>query len=362
MTVWDHKYCTDAARTNSTTKQRRVVELAQTEGLLDLRQVPFDADETWRDIARVHEPRYVNAVRTGRPRRLATSQGFRWSQAFAESVARIWTGHIAACTLALTESVVMHPVSGAHHADYDSGGGFCTFNFLVGAARHLLESGLKCVATIDFDAHPGDGTYKLTRNTPGVALFDIAGGSWVNVERGAFCEYHDVDDSTDYRAALLMLPDFLDRVKPDLVMYQAGVDPYMADPVGGIPGVDAEFLRYRDQFVIGHLLHRGIPVVVNLAGGYVENGISEHLHLETIRVAADTLSRQGTRELCSFDRETGTLTDEALHAELLGDDTTESDLDLTPCENMTDKEIDGYIEAHCRKHYGGNANRKPDGK
>jgi hypothetical protein len=66
--------------------------------------------------------------------------------------------------------------------------------------------------------------------------------------------------------------------------------------------------------------------------------------------------------LCSFDPETGTLTDDRLHAELLGDDVCDWDLDLTSCESMTDEEIDQFIEAHCRRHYGGDADPKPDSK
>jgi hypothetical protein len=51
---------------------------------------PFDARETWTQIAKVDNPACVEAVPTGEPRGRATSQGFRWSPEFAESVARIW--------------------------------------------------------------------------------------------------------------------------------------------------------------------------------------------------------------------------------------------------------------------------------
>jgi len=292
VTVWDEHYFVQAATTNSTTKQRRVVQLAQAEGLLDIREVLFDADATWADIATVHDRAYVDAVRTGTPRRLAESQGFKSSPEFADSVARIWSGHIAACTLALTEGVILHPVSGAHHAFHERGGGYCTFNCLIGAARFLSAREVRPVGIVDLDAHPGDGTYALAKDDPGVVIFDISLGTWVTVAPADRHEYHDVDDVDAYRAALTALPAFLDRTQPGLVQYQAGVDPYVGDPFGGIPGVDAEFLTFRDQFVLGHLVHRGIPVVVNLAGGYLEDGISEHLHLGTIRVAADTLRRQ----------------------------------------------------------------------
>ena len=166
--------------------------------MIDLRKVPFDEDEAWASIMSVHDPAYVDAVRTGQPAGLARSQGFRWSPRFANSVARIWAGHLAACRLALTEPMVLHPVSGAHHANYASGSGFCTFNFLVGGAVELLRMGLHRVAIIDLDAHPGDGTYRLSRGREGIALFDIAGGSWVDVVNTASVEYHVARDASEY--------------------------------------------------------------------------------------------------------------------------------------------------------------------
>lgn len=262
-----------------------MIRMAQEEDLLDVRRVPFDADSTWADIAAVHDPAYVHAVRTGVPQRLAESQGFRWSPAQAEAVARIWNGHIAACRLALTEGLVFHPVSGAHHAGAASGSGFCTFNFLSGAARAMLREGRRMVAVIDLDVHQGNGTHELENGNPGVALFDIAGGRWVDVVNTDRIEYHIVRNAAAYREALQRLPAFLDRVRPDLVQYQAGMDPFEEDPIGGLDGVSEPFLKWRDAFVIGHVRRRAIPLVVNLAGGY-GRGVSERLHLNTARIMA----------------------------------------------------------------------------
>ena len=83
-------------------------------------------------------------------------------------------------------------------------------------------------------------------------------------------------------------PRFLDRIHPDLVQYQAGVDAYHRDPVGRIPGVSARFLAERDQPVICEVRQRGIPLVINVAGGYLE-GVSERLHINTVRRAAQWL-------------------------------------------------------------------------
>jgi acetoin utilization deacetylase AcuC-like enzyme len=95
--------------------------------------------------------------------------------------------------------------------------------------------------------------------------------------------FHVVDDEEGYRRALESLPAFLDAVQSGLVQYQAGMDPFEDDPVGGIPGMTAAALRQRDAFVLAHLRRRAIPTVVNLAGGYVE-GVSARLHVETIRL------------------------------------------------------------------------------
>ncbi len=196
----------------------------------------------------------------------------------------------------MRDGLVLHPVSGAHHAGFASGCGYCTFNFLAGAGRMLLDDGLVSkVGIVDLDAHHGNGTQDLVRGDRRFGLFDISGSSWTEADDTPDVELHEVDDASEYRRALRLLPDWLDRVRPGIVQYQAGMDPFEDDPVGGIGGVDREFLRFRDQFVIGHILRRRIPLVVNLAGGYLGD-VTERLHVETVRVAAAALRRLSAEE------------------------------------------------------------------
>lgn len=292
-TVWDERYCTPAAHTNSTMKQLGVVRAAVAEGLLDIRSVPCAETVTWQGISAVHAPQYVAAVRTGRPRSLAESQGFIWSPPFAESVARIWNGHVAACRLALAELVVFHPVSGAHHARREAGAGFCTFNFLAGAGKHLLdEDAVARVMVVDLDAHQGDGTYDLVRDDPRFGLFDIAGTDWIGSFETERLFYRVAKTAAEYRALLRRLPAALDAFMPQLVQYQAGVDCHEHDPIGGITGVDAALLSDRDRFVIEQVASRRMPLVINLAGGYQPGGVSERLHVQTARLAAERRANQ----------------------------------------------------------------------
>jgi len=112
-----------------------------------------------------------------------------------------------------------------------------------------------------------------------------AGASWGDVRNDHRVEYHVARAAAGYWEALNRLPVFLDRVRPALVQYQAGMDPFEDDPVGGIDGITEACLIERDSFVIEQVRRRGIPLVVNLAGGYVR-GVSERLHVNTIRVMA----------------------------------------------------------------------------
>ncbi len=286
--VFDARYCTKAASTISTTKQAEVVRAALQEGFLDLRPWAFNDTRAWAEVERVHDPAYVRAVRCGQPRALAESQGFTWSPEFAGAVARIWAGHLYACRLALTEGIVFHPVSGAHHARRGGGGGFCTFNFLVGAGFDLLDHHGVCrVAIVDLDSHQGDGTCGLVEHDPRFGIFDIAGQDWTGAAASDRVTLAVARSVTDYANALSCLPAFLDRFEPGLVQYQAGMDCHQDDGVGGIAGVDAAFLAWRDRLVIGEVVRRGIPLVINLAGGYQSGGTTVALHVETMRIAAD---------------------------------------------------------------------------
>jgi acetoin utilization deacetylase AcuC-like enzyme len=299
VTVWDSRYCTNAALTNSTVKQADVVRLASAKGLLDIcPAVPFDAAETWADIAQVHVPGYATAVRTGRPEGLAESQGFRWSPEFADAVARIWQGQYwAAARVIETGGFVFHPVSGAHHAGRAEGMGFCTLNFLAGAALRVLREGrVRRVAIVDLDAHQGNGTFEWVVGEPRLAHFDISHGYWGVMRTPSWAEYYVASDSAQYAGYLAQLDGWIARQKPDVVFYQAGVDCYELDPVGGIVGVTPEFIAQRDRAVLTCLRDRKIPTVINLGGGYVSTGANHEagesvaMHVETARIAADVLS------------------------------------------------------------------------
>ena len=288
--IWHDAYhCPQASNLLSTRKQTEVIAAARAEALVDeLADGAFDEAATWDAIRRVHAEWYVDAVRSGEPRDLAEAQGFSWSPEFAHSVIRIWSGHVAACRLALERGVAFHPASGAHHARQATGSGFCTFNYLVGAGKQLADEGkIERVLVLDLDTHQGNGTFELSATDERFSLFDVGGAQFGVRPREKGRHFIRLAKSAkEYFEALSLLPGFLDTHRPSLIQYQAGMDCHETDPLGGVKGMTAERLAERDRMVFELAKARGIPVCFNLAGGYQEDGTTVRLHIETVRIAA----------------------------------------------------------------------------
>ncbi len=76
------------------------------------------------------------------------------------------------------------------------------------------------------------------------------------------------------------------RGRRAVVVYQAGVDPYEHDRVGGIAGVTAAVLAERDARVFASARNLRVPIVVILAGGYSADCVP--MHVATLRIATST--------------------------------------------------------------------------
>lgn len=132
--------------------------------------------------------------------------------------------------------------------------GFCTFNGLLIAARKLLtEDGVGQVGILDFDQHQGDGSEDIIRRL-GLErqVVHATGKSHYTRERQAF-----------FKELPALLHSFSGC---DVVLYQAGADQHVDDPLGGFLNNDE--LRARDRMVFEFFARREIPLAWNLAGGY----------------------------------------------------------------------------------------------
>lgn len=254
------------------------------------------------DLLRVHTPDYIRAVATGEPRALAESQKFPWSAELAASVRHTNGGCVAALRAALDEGVAGNLASGFHHSHRTRGEGYCTFNGLVVAMERLRAEGRTSLRALvlDMDLHYGNGTAYLLAERPWAHQLSIYGNFYKNnlairdvtQERAA-----DTDNcvsipvpagagGAQYLDILLgSFPAAIERAKPDVVLFQAGADPYREDPYSPLDLTHAD-LRARDTYVFETCKARGIPVMWVLAGGYTHD-VSKvvEVHVNTFRAA-----------------------------------------------------------------------------
>lgn len=252
---------------------------------------------TTEQLAAVHDPAYVEAVHTGEPRYLAESQGFSWDAGLWQMVSASNGGAVAAALAALESKAVAGSLSsGLHHAKRGHGDGFCTFNGLALAARSAQGKGARRILIIDLDAHCGGGTFELLGDDPHVRQLDVAVSSYDRYAAQAGWTLDLVDDAGDYLPTITRRLDELkaggDRF--DLVLYNAGMDPFERSTVGGLDGITAQIIVEREQLVFNWCRVQSAPVAFVLAGGYAhgEAGQAElvDLHRSTITEAARALS------------------------------------------------------------------------
>jgi acetoin utilization deacetylase AcuC-like enzyme len=239
------------------------------------------------DLLRVHTPEYVEAVRTGEPRALAESQKFPWSPALFPSVLLTSGGVVAAGREALKSGVSGALASGFHHSCADHGEGFCTFNGLVVALEKLRAEGvIRTAAVLDLDLHYGNGTASLAASRPWLRALSLYGNDYAanTAYRDVTQRRHEdgpnhfsvplVPGENDGKILLSMLdshlPWLLEGGKPDLLLFQAGADPFREDPYSPL-NLDHDDLFARDRRVFTFTRQHALPVAWVLAGGYTED-------------------------------------------------------------------------------------------
>jgi acetoin utilization deacetylase AcuC-like enzyme len=218
---------------------------------LPIQVLSFDP-ATASQLAMAHDRAYVDGVLNG-----SIKNGFNnYSQGVAASLPFTSGAMLAAAREALRNGVVAcAPVSGFHHAHWNHGAGFCTFNGLLVAAQVLHSERLvQRLGILDLDQHWGDGTE---------AILQQLGLGWVSHHTAGRHRY----EAHDAEAYLKRLPSIVSGFMDcDLLLYQAGADAHVNDPLGG--WMTDEQLLERDQIVFDVAGDLGLPIAWNLAGGY----------------------------------------------------------------------------------------------
>jgi acetoin utilization deacetylase AcuC-like enzyme len=248
-------------------------------------------------IEAVHDPDYVAeviacAVSREKERRI----GFAVSQRVALRAQLSPGGTWLAARLAQVHGFAANAAGGSHHALYDTGVGYCVFNDLAVAAHRLLEEGdAHRILIVDLDVHQGDGTAALLAGRPDVFTLSVHADRNFPARKAQSSLDVALADGTDDSVYMDVLHDTLPRVVadfvPDLILYQAGVDPHVEDRLGRLALSDAG-LGARDRLVMRTARAAGVPLASVLGGGYGADIMAvARRHARTMLTLADEAGR-----------------------------------------------------------------------
>lgn len=254
-------------------KFQRLYELLLSDEVASLKQFHRPERSPNHYIDLVHTPQYRHdyihgALDSKAQRRI----GLPWSPELAERTCVAVGGTILTARLAIAHGMACNTVGGTHHAFPDYGSGFCIFNDLAIAARILLSQGLvQRIAIVDLDVHQGDGTAWIFRQDPRVFTFSMH--CEVNFPRQKQQSDLDIplpegmEDEAYLKMVAAHLPDVLNQVRPDLVLYDAGADIHKGDRLGKLALTNTG-LYERDRAVLATCVAAGYPVACVIGGGY----------------------------------------------------------------------------------------------
>jgi acetoin utilization deacetylase AcuC-like enzyme len=160
---------------------------------------------------------------------------------------------------------------------------------------------IRTAAVLDLDLHYGNGTAQLAAARPWLFALSLYGNDyWNNVPyRDVSARQHE--DGENHRS--FALPKGCDRAtllgimdealpliaarRPDVLLYQAGADPYFEDPYSPL-ALDHDDLQARDRKVFAFAQQHQIPIAWVLAGGYTEDVMKiVRVHLNTFAAWRD---------------------------------------------------------------------------
>ncbi len=237
-------------------------------------------------LCAAHDPAYVQSFLDGTiPAQVIRRIGFPWSPQLATRTLASAGGTLAAAQSALDTGFSGALAGGTHHAFYGEGSGFCVFNDIAVAIRHLK---LERVAVIDLDVHQGDGTAQSFQGDPNVFTLSIHSRHNFPYRKQQSTLDVELDDNTADAQYLRALDTALEQVaefQPKFLFYQSGVDGLQEDKLGRL-ALTHNGLIDRDRRVLGFASKASAPLVITLGGGYAEPiDLTVRAHHNTFREA-----------------------------------------------------------------------------
>ncbi len=245
------------------------------------------------DIFTIHDNEYwekLSNLKLTRQEQLRS--GFPHSAELIQRELVITGGTVQAAKYAIQNGVAFNIAGGTHHAYADRAEGFCLLNDQAIASSYLLRNNLASkILIIDLDVHQGNGTAKIFENEPRVFTFSMHGEHNYPLRK----EKSDLDvglpdgiTGSDYLELLDQhLHVLLEKVQPDFIFYQSGVDILETDKLGRL-GVSIDDCKKRDDMVLTMAHRKSNPIMASMGGGYSKDiKYIVEAHANTYRVAKE---------------------------------------------------------------------------
>ena len=176
-----------------------------------------------------------------------------------------------AAKLALNFGIACNTAGGSHHANYDSGAGYCVFNDVAVAAHYLLDRGLaNRILIVDLDVHQGNGNSEIFKYNRHVFTFSMHSKTNYPAKKSISDLDVELEDNLEDAAYIRTLKFYLNELNKenfDFVFYIAGVDIHLNDRLGKLK-ISDEGIKKRDELVIENFSSKRIPICGVLGGGY----------------------------------------------------------------------------------------------
>lgn len=151
------------------------------------------------------------------------------------------------------------------------------------------------ILIVDLDVHQGDGTAFIFQDDDSVFTFSMH----CEINFPGTKQHSDLDvplpvgmeDDAYLQTLASYLPDLLSEIKPDLVLYDAGVDPHIGDRLGKLALTDTGLFR-REMQVLTTCVSAGYPVACVIGGGYADDMTSLVWRHSLVHRAASQVYRQ----------------------------------------------------------------------
>ncbi|EHS7463753.1 histone deacetylase [Vibrio cholerae] len=242
-------------------------------------------------ITRLHDPDYVQALLEGRlPAAKMRRIGFPWSKTLIERTLYSVGGTCLTVEQALQSGVAIHLSGGYHHAHADFGSGFCLFNDLAIAAHFALSlPSVDKVLIIDSDVHHGDGTATLCAERDDIITLSFHCDKNFPARKPASSMdvgFANQTGDEEFLSTFIQVVEMAVNLhRPDLILYDAGVDIHNDDELGYL-SISQAAIAQRDRFMLGLAKQESIPIACVIGGGYREDHTAlVPLHLELLKAA-----------------------------------------------------------------------------